>query len=110
MVCEAIRGRKHRPMFMVDIAVPPDIDPRVGELNDIYLYTVDDLKEVIEENLRSRQEAAEQAEEIIDMQVDRFMAWLHSLDAVPAIRAYRDHAEAIGENELKRARQRARQR
>jgi glutamyl-tRNA reductase len=106
MVCDAIRGRKHRPIFMVDIAVPPDIDPRVGELNDIYLYTIDNLKEVIEENLRSRQEAAEQAEEIINVQVDRFMTWLHSLDAVPAICAYRDHAMAIGENELKRARQR----
>jgi glutamyl-tRNA reductase len=106
MVCDAIRGRKHRPIFMVDIAVPPDIDPRVGELNDIYLYTIDNLKEVIEENLRSRQEAAEQAEEIINVQVDRFMTWLHSLDAVPAICAYRDHAMAIGENELKRARRR----
>jgi len=106
MVCDAIRGRKHRPIFMVDIAVPPDIDPRVGELNDIYLYTIDNLKEVIEENLQSRQEAAEQAEEIINVQVDRFMTWLHSLDAVPAICAYRDHAKSVGENELKRARQR----
>jgi glutamyl-tRNA reductase len=106
MVCDAIRGRKHRPIFMVDIAVPPDIDPRVGELNDIYLYTIDNLKEVIEENLRSRQKAAEQAEEIIDAQVDRFMTWLHSLDAVPAICAYRDHARTIGEAELRKARQR----
>jgi glutamyl-tRNA reductase len=106
MVCDAIRGRKHRPIFMVDIAVPPDIDPRVGELNDIYLYTIDNLKEVIEENLTSRQEAAEQAEEIINVQVDRFMAWLHSLDAVPAICAYRDHARGIGDTELKKARQR----
>ena len=106
MVCEAIRGRKHRPIFMVDIAVPPDIDPRVGELSDIYLYTIDNLKEVIEENIRSRQEAAEQAEEIISVQVDRFMTWLHSLDAVPAICAYRDHARAIGDAELKKARQR----
>jgi glutamyl-tRNA reductase len=106
MVCDAIRGRKHRPIFMVDIAVPPDIDPRVGELNDVYLYTIDNLKEVIEENLKSRQEAAEQAEEIIEAQVDRFMVWLNSLDAVPAIRAYRDHAHAVGEAELKKARQR----
>jgi glutamyl-tRNA reductase len=106
MVCDAIRGRKHRPIFMVDIAVPPDIDPRVGELNDIYLYTIDNLKEVIEENLRSRQEAAEQAEEIINVQVDHFMAWVHSLDAVPAICAYRAHARAVGESELKKARQR----
>jgi glutamyl-tRNA reductase len=106
MVCDAIRGRKHRPIFMVDIAVPPDIDPRVDELNDVYLYTIDNLKEVIEGNLKSRRDAAEQAEEIIDAQVDRFMIWLNSLDAVPAIRAYRDHAHAVGEVELKKARQR----
>ena len=106
LVCEAIRGRKHRPIFMVDIAVPPDIDPRVGKLNDVYLYTIDNLKEVIEDNFKSRQQAAEQAEEIIDSQVERFMAWLQSLDAVPAICAYRDHARAVGEIELRKARQR----
>jgi glutamyl-tRNA reductase len=106
MVREAIRDRKHRPIFMVDIAVPPDIDPQVGKLRDVYLYTIDNLKEVIEENLKSRREAAAQAEEIIDAQVDRFMTWLHSLDAVPAIRAYRNHARAVGEAELRKARQR----
>ena len=58
----AIRKRRHKPIFMVDIAVPRDIEPEVGELDDVYLYTVDDLQEVIEENLRSRREAAKQAE------------------------------------------------
>jgi glutamyl-tRNA reductase len=103
MVRTALRGRKHRPVLMVDIAVPPDVTADVGELDDVYLYTVDDLTQVIEENLRSRQEAARQAEEIIDAQVERFMAWTRSLDAVPTLRAYRDHAQAIGDAELARA-------
>jgi glutamyl-tRNA reductase len=102
----ALRGRKHRPMFMVDIAVPGDIDPGVARLNDVYFYTVDDLQQVIEENLKSRQEAAEQAEDIIDVQVEHFMSWLRSLDAVPVIRAYREHARTLGELELEKARQR----
>ena len=72
----ALKSRKHRPMFMVDIAVPRDIEPEVGDLDDVYLYTVDDLHEVIEEGRHSREEAAKQAEEIIENQVDHFMGWL----------------------------------
>jgi glutamyl-tRNA reductase len=104
MVSQALKHRKHRPVFMVDIAVPPDIAADVAELNDIYLYTVDDLKQVIEDNLRSRQEAAQQAEDIIDVQVNRFMDWLHSLAAVPTLCAYREHAQALGDAELEKAR------
>ena len=100
----AIKARKHRPMLMVDIAVPRDIEPEVGVLNDVYLYTVDDLKEIIDEGLRSRQQAALQAEDIIDTQTLRFMGWLRSLDAVSTIRAYRDQAEGISAAELERAR------
>jgi glutamyl-tRNA reductase len=103
MVRTALRGRKHRPVLMVDIAVPPDITADVGELDDVYLYTIDDLSQVIAENMRSRQEAASQAEEIIDVQVERFMAWTRSLDAVPTLRAYREHAQAIGDAEIARA-------
>jgi glutamyl-tRNA reductase len=91
----ALKQRKHRPIFMVDIAVPRDIDDNVAELRDIYLYTVDDLHEVIEENMRSRQEAAEQADEIIDVQIDHFLGWLRSLDAVGVIRAYREEADNL---------------
>ncbi len=90
MMESVIKTRKHKPMFMVDIAVPRDIEPEVGELNDIYLYTVDDLQEVITENRKSRQEAAHQAEDIIDTQVEHFMGWLRSLEAVDSIRAYRE--------------------
>jgi glutamyl-tRNA reductase len=105
MVRKALRSRKHRPVFMVDIAVPGDIDPEVAGLNDVYHYTVDDLQQVIDENMKSRREAAEQAEDIIEVQTGHFMDWLKSLDAVPAIRAYRDHASAIGDAELVKARQ-----
>jgi len=104
MVERALKQRKHRPIFMVDIAVPRDIEPEVGELRDVYLYTVDDLHEVIEENRKSRQEAALQAEDIIATQVAHFMGWLRSLDAVDAIRAYRDKAHHLRDDVLANAR------
>lgn len=104
----ALKQRKHRPIFMVDIAVPRDIEPQVGELNDIYLYTVDDLRDVVEENMKTRQEAAEEAEKIIDTKVVEFMYWVKSLDAVPTIRAIRDTADAIREAEIERAERRIR--
>jgi glutamyl-tRNA reductase len=69
----ALKKRKHRPMFMVDIAVPRDIEPEVGELSDVYLYTVDDLEQVVDENKRSREQAAEQALEIIEFHVGEFI-------------------------------------
>jgi glutamyl-tRNA reductase len=84
--------------------VPRDIEPEVEELDDIYLYTVDDLKDVVQENLKSRQEAACEAEKIIDDKVVEFMRWAHSLDAVPTIRALRESATAIREAEISRAR------
>lgn len=98
-----IKQRKHRPIFMVDIAVPRDIEPEVGDLNDIYLYSVDDLTEVIQENLKSRQEAAKQAEDIIENQVASFMGWLRSLTAVSTIRAVREQAEFLQLKELEKA-------
>lgn len=100
----AFKRRKHQPMLMVDIAVPRDIEPEVGDLNDVYLYTVDDLREIIDEGMQSRQQAAHQAEEIIDAQTAQFMGWLRSLDAVSTIRAYRAQLETIRESELKKAR------
>jgi len=101
----AIKQRKHRPMLMIDIAVPRDIESEVGEMEDVYLYTVDDLKEIIEEGLKSRQEAAEQAEEIIDTQVSHFMGWLQSLNAVGTIRQFRDHATEMRDIEVAKAMQ-----
>jgi len=89
----AIKLRKHRPIFMVDIAVPRDIDAAISELEDVYLYTVDDLNEVIQEGLRSREQAARQAEEIIDTHVSHFVGWLNSLSAVDTIRDLREQAQ-----------------
>ncbi len=100
----ALKARRHRPMFMVDIAVPRDIEAEVGALADVYLYTIDDLKEVVQENMQSRQQAAREAEKIIDVEVVKFMRWLQALDAVPTIRALRENADALREAELKHAR------
>ena len=100
----ALKKRRHRPMFMVDIAVPRDIEPEVIELQDVYLYTVDDLQEVIQDNMRSRQEAALQATEIIDFQVDEYMAWVRSLDAVHLIQDYRRRSELTRDAVLEKAR------
>jgi glutamyl-tRNA reductase len=99
----ALKRRKHRPMLMVDIAVPRDIEPEVSNLSDVYLYTVDDLQGIIQEGLRSRQEAAHQAEEIIDIEVSHFMHWLRSLNAVSTIRAIREQAGTQKDEELERA-------
>ncbi len=101
----AIRQRKHRPILMVDIAVPRDVEPEVAELDDAYLYTVDDLQQIIDEGLKSRQEAALQAEEIIEAQVAHFMGWLRSLDSVMTIRNYRESVMSICEQQLQQARQ-----
>lgn len=99
----ALKKRKHRPIFMVDIAVPRDIEPEVSELNDVYLYTVDDLQGVVNEGLKSRQEAASQAEEIIEIHTEEFMCWLRSLDAVGLIQDYRRRAESARDEVLARA-------
>ncbi|HEY8330911.1 MAG TPA: glutamyl-tRNA reductase [Pseudomonas sp.] len=99
----ALKKRKHRPVFMVDIAVPRDIEPEVGELDDVYLYTVDDLHEVIAENLRSRQGAARAAEELVLTGVDEFMARLRERDSVDLLRSYRQRAEQLRDDELAKA-------
>jgi glutamyl-tRNA reductase len=103
MIEQAIKIRKHRPIYIVDIAVPRDIDPAAGELDDVYLYTVDDLQGVIAENIRNREQAAKQAEEIIDTQVVHFMDWMHSLDTVSTIRAIREQARQQQEEVLNNA-------
>jgi len=105
VVERAIRQRRHRPMFMVDIAVPRDIEPEVDELDDVYLYTIDDLDAVIHENQESRREAAAQANDMIQSQVEDFMAWLRLQDAVGTIRHYRDLAELQSLQTLTKAKQ-----
>jgi len=103
IVERAIKARKHRPMFMVDLAVPRDIEAEVGELNDVFLYTVDDLAHVVKEGIDSRQTAVAQAEAIIDNSVGNFMHWMETRELVPTIRALRDHVERFRRHELDRA-------
>lgn len=99
----ALKLRKHKPIFMVDIAVPRDIEPQVGELDDVYLYTVDDLHEVVAENLKSRQGAAQAAEELVLQGTADFMARMRELAAVDVLRAYRQQGEVLRDEELQKA-------
>lgn len=101
----ALKKRKHHPFFMVDIAVPRDIEPEVAELDDVYLYTIDDLESVIKDNLKSREAAAKQAELIIENKVDDFIRWQQSLSAVATIRLYREAADHMSQAALDKARQ-----
>lgn len=103
MVERAIKARRHRPMFIVDLAVPRDVEPEAGELDDVFLYTVDDLAEVVQEGLGNRQEAAAEAEAIITARVQNFMQWLHTREIVPTIRALREQAEHLRRSELEKA-------
>ena len=108
MVEEALSRRKHRPVFVMDIAVPRDVEPEVGELEDIYLYTVDDLKSIIDDNINTRREAVRQAEQIIDAEVVHFMDWMNSQDAVATIRALRNQAQQVSADVLESALQKLR--
>jgi len=100
----ALKKRRHAPMFMVDIAVPRDIEEEVGDLNDVFLYTVDDLKDIIEENVKSRQDAAKHAEQLIISGVERFMRELRSLDVVSTVTALRSQVEDLRDECLVKAR------
>jgi glutamyl-tRNA reductase len=99
----AIKKRKHKPIFMVDLAVPRDIEAEVEQLADVYLYTVDDLQNTVNQNLDSRRRAAEQAEDIIDTEVEHFLVWLRSQGAMETIRDYRSQAESIRQEVLQKA-------
>ncbi len=100
----AVRARKRRPMFMVDIAVPRDIEAGVATLEDVYLFTIDDLQNVVSENLETRREAARDADRLIAAEVDRFEQQLKTLDAVPAIRLLRADADSVKAQTLEQAR------
>jgi glutamyl-tRNA reductase len=102
---QALRQRRHRPMLLLDLAVPRDIDPAVSGLRDVFLYTVDDLQRAIEDNRRNRREAAAQAEAIIDVQTTRFMEnWQASQRQQPLLQL-RAHGEAARAAALAKARQ-----
>jgi glutamyl-tRNA reductase len=104
-VKDALRSRRQRPMFLLDLAVPRDIETSVGTLDNAYLYTVDDLEQVIEDNRASRREAADQALAIIDLQVEHYMAWWRAQGRQDALRQLRQAGETAREESLARARE-----
>lgn len=106
MVERAIRQRRHRPMFMVDLGVPRDIEPEVGDLRDVYLYSVDDLGQVVANGMQKRRDAVDEAEAIIDREVLQFTRWLESRETVPVIRDLHQRGEMFRAVELDRARRR----
>ncbi|GAA0298013.1 glutamyl-tRNA reductase [Psychrosphaera haliotis] len=103
LIEKVFKNRKHKPMFLVDLAVPRDIEPEVAELDDAYLYTVDDLQEIVASNMQARTEAAVEADQIIDGKASMFSDWLSSLDSVDLIKEYRTQSLAIKDELLVRA-------
>jgi len=100
----AITARRRRPMFMLDIAVPRDIEPAIADLEDVYLYTIDDLRQVVDDNLKARQDEAQEARQLIEGEVARFMSALRTLDAAPIIRDLRARADQTKAQTLEQAR------
>jgi len=108
LVERVLKVRRHRPVLMIDLAVPRDVEAEVARLDDVFLYTVDDLGRVVQEGRDLRMAAVEKAEQIIGAKVNDFMHWLAAREAVPTIRALRDQAERARRNELERALRRLR--
>jgi len=104
MVERAIKSRRRKPMFMVDIAVPRDIEPEVGRLDDVFLYTVDDLGSAVQTGMENRQAAVAQAESIIETRVQSFMHWVDGRAVVPIIQDLQESSEQMRQAELERAR------
>jgi glutamyl-tRNA reductase len=98
-----VKQRKHAPMFIVDLAVPRDVEPEVSELDDIFLYSVDDLSAIVKDNLQIRREAVVQAEAMIAEQTEHFLRWLEGRTVVPTINALHGHHDALRQAELERA-------
>jgi glutamyl-tRNA reductase len=103
LVERAIKARRHRPVFMVDLAVPRDVEAEVGEMDDVFLYTIDDLAVMVREGLDDRASAVVQAEAIIETQVDSFLHWMRARERVPLIRQLRERGEDARRDEVERA-------
>jgi glutamyl-tRNA reductase len=103
MVERAVKHRRHRPMFIVDLAVPRDVEPEVARLDDVYVYTVDDLGKIVATGSENRQAAVAQAEAIIETRVRDFDAWIRTRTAVPVIQGLRSRAETLSSHEIERA-------
>ena len=104
-VDKALKQRRRRPMFLLDLAVPRDIEPSVAELDDAFLYGVDDLEQVIDENRRSRREAADQAEAIIELQVEHYLQWWRASDRQDTLKHLRRQGESTRDAVLERAKE-----
>jgi len=99
-----MRPRRHRLLFIIDIAVPRDIDPEINDIDNVYLYDIDDLKGVIEFNKAEREKEASKADRIVEAEVIKFMSWMESLNVVPVIQHLQEKAEAVRQKELSRSR------
>ncbi|MBF0327792.1 MAG: glutamyl-tRNA reductase [Nitrospirae bacterium] len=99
---KVMKERRHKPVFLIDISVPRNIDPEINNLDSVYLYNVDDLQEVIDTNILERQKEAAKAEAIVLEEVEKFVKWVSSLDSVPVIVALRQKAEEIKKEELEK--------
>jgi glutamyl-tRNA reductase len=103
MLERAIKVRRHAPMFIVDLAVPRDVEPEAARLNDVFLYSVDDLSDIVKGNLQIRQESVAQAEAMIAAQTASFLRWLEGRSVVPTITALHGHHDQLRAVELERA-------
>jgi glutamyl-tRNA reductase len=99
---KVMKERKNRPVFIIDISVPRNIDPEINDMNNVYLYDVDDLRGVVDTNILERQKEARKAEDIIEEEIETFNKWLSSLDSVPTVIALREKAEAIKKEEIEK--------
>lgn len=99
-----MKERRYNPVFLIDISVPRNIDPDINDLDNVYLYNIDDIQEVVDTNLLERKKEAEKAEKIIDEEIEKFIKWMSTLNSVPLIISIRQKAEAIKEEELEKFR------
>jgi glutamyl-tRNA reductase len=103
IVQSALKERKHKPMFLVDLAVPRDVEAEVAELEDAYLYTVDDLQQIVEKNLESRQDAAMLAQQMVEQQVEQYILWQKSQSSIDLLKSFRDQSEVQRDVLVKKA-------
>jgi glutamyl-tRNA reductase len=101
-IAKVMKDRKQKPIFFIDIADPRDIEPRVGDIENVYLYNIDDLQKVAHENIKDREKEAQKAERIVKGEVDKFVNWYRSLDVTPTIVALRNKFEEIRKKELEK--------
>src|SRR5207302_7359730 len=99
----AIKARRHAPMFIVDLAVPRDVEPQAATPDDVFLYSVDDLANIVKDNLQIRVEAVREAEAMIAAQAESFLRWLEGRTVVPTIAALHGHHDALRAAEFERA-------